>query len=106
VIDDKAGVISGTVMDGDKPAEGAIVRLFPKVPPFANTESGARTDAQGRFQIAGLAPGEYGVIAIPFAAAGIDSVEPVQQLAVRAETIRVERGGTQTVSLTLTDPSH
>ncbi len=108
VIDDKPGVIAGTVTDGDKPAAGAMVRLYPKVPPFANSDAGARTDNQGRFQINGLTPGEYGVLALPSTTGPQPAgyAEAVTQLAARARTITVERGGTATVTLPLSDPLH
>jgi hypothetical protein len=109
VIDDKPGVISGTVADGGNPAAGAEVMLYPKVLPAGLPISldTVRTDAQGRFQIAGLTPGEYRIVAWRLPAVrrpgGYGDILP--QLADQAETIRVERGGTSTVSLKLTDPS-
>ncbi len=106
VIDDKPGVITGTVSDGDKPADRAVVTLFtPSLQPVAS-QPPAFIDKQGRFQITGLAPGEYGAVAWPMAARiDHDSTDAMSRLAANAETIRVERGGTSTVSLKLTDPS-
>jgi len=108
VIDDKPGAIAGTVFDGHKPVTEAMVRLFPKVPSqLANPMRNIRTDKQGRFQINGLTPGEYQILALP-SATGPQSVgyaKAVAQLAASAQSVKVERGGTVTVTLPLTDPS-
>lgn len=107
VIDDKPGVITGSVMDGDKPAP-ALVRLvtLPITPDQIYLAATANQD--GKFSFLGLTPGEYRAVALPAQAAGTRSVDndALIQLAARAETITVERGGTQTVSLKLVDPSH
>jgi hypothetical protein len=104
VIDDKPGVVAGTVTDGDEPADGAMVSLFAQDP--SQAKFGARTDSQGRFRFAGLVPGEYRAVAVPFAATRPENEEAVSQLAARAESIKVERGGATNVDLKLTDPSH
>jgi hypothetical protein len=74
VISDKAAAITGSVMSGDKPVPNALI-VARKWPPaemdpsvassgFSYGRSQARSDQQGRFQIAGLAPGEYRAIAV------------------------------------------
>ena len=112
VIDDKPGVISGTVTDGDKPAVQAEINLYPKdLPPgrLPLTVSGGtvRTDQDGKFQIRGLAPGEYRIVAWKPPSGprpgGFGDILP--KLAAQAQFITVERGGAANVDLKLTDPS-
>ncbi len=113
MIDDKPGVISGTVTDGDKPAAEAEVRLYPKVPPLGvstatNPGSSVRADKQGKFQINGLAPGEYGIAAwqSPTVRRPTGYGDILPQLAAQAQSITVERGGTVVVTVPLSDLSH
>jgi hypothetical protein len=109
LIDDKPETISGTVTDGDKPAARAEVRLYPKAPPSPDlpleySASSVRTDREGKFQINGLTPGEYRIVAWqppPTGSAGV-----LMPLAAHAQSINVERGGTATVTLPLSDPLH
>jgi hypothetical protein len=110
VIDDKPGVISGTVTDGDQPAADAEVRLYPKVPPLGvstvtNFGNSVRADKQGKFQINELAPGEYGIAAwqppTVRGSTGIGYSAPAR----RPHPI-LERGGTVSITVPLSDPSH
>lgn len=113
VIDDKPGVISGTVTDGDKPAAEAEVRLYPKdLPPdrlpLPVSGSSLRTDQIGKFQINGLKPGEYRIVAWqppPTGSRPGGFGDILAKLAALAQSITVERGGTANVDLKLTDPS-
>jgi hypothetical protein len=105
VIDDKPGAISVTVTDGDKPAAGARVILFPQVPQSSRTEISVVADAQGRFTFAGLVPGDYHAVAVPRTFGGSADSDAVTQLVAHAETITVERGSTKTVVLRLSDPA-
>jgi hypothetical protein len=99
VIDDKAGAITGTVMDGDKPVAGALARVFTQVPQSVDGQLSVLADKDGRFQFAGLAPGEYRVVAV-------SSVSVQLSDAARAETITIERGSIRNVTVKLSDPSH
>ncbi|HEY1755584.1 MAG TPA: carboxypeptidase-like regulatory domain-containing protein [Bryobacteraceae bacterium] len=101
VIDDKPGAISGTVTDGDKPAARARVILVPQVAQSSRAEMSADTDPQGRFRFTGLTPGEYQVAALPQDLGGLPYSDARSQVLIHAETIDVERGGTQSVSLKL-----
>lgn len=117
VIDDKPGTISGRVSDGGNPAVKAEVKLYPKDPPTTGVLSLAgvlpitggtvRTDEQGNFQIKGLTPGEYRIVAWqpPSAPRATGYGDLLPQLAARARSITVERGGTANVTLPLSDPS-
>jgi 5-hydroxyisourate hydrolase-like protein (transthyretin family) len=67
VVDDKSGSIVGTVMSGDQPAGGALVVAVKWPPNFERMLSGlghAKADGSGKFQVSGLPPGEYRVIAV------------------------------------------
>jgi hypothetical protein len=57
-------------------------------------------DDQGRFQIGGLAPGEYRVLAIPVGT--LSRVPP--DIVNRAEKVTLERGGSQSVALKIVEP--
>jgi hypothetical protein len=112
VIDDKPGVISGTVTDGDKPADQAEVRLYPKdlSParlPLPVSGGTLRTGHDGKFEIKGLKPGEYRIVASPQLAGprpgGLGDV--LYKLAAHAELITVERGATVNADLKQTEPS-
>lgn len=67
VLDDKPATVTGTVTDGDKAVGGAWVIAarwpLPLNQIFIATAS-APADEQGRFQITGLAPGEYRFVAL------------------------------------------
>lgn len=104
VIDDKPGVITGTVMSGDKPVSQpyVIARKWP--PNFSSPTgmAGARGDDAGRFRIAGLAPGEYRVLALR-------SLDPSTSNAAlerawsAGKKIEVGPSGLQNVTLEVTD---
>lgn len=67
VLDDKPAAVTGTVMDGDKAVGGAWV-IAARWPLPLNqifiAAASATSDDQGRFQIPGLAPGEYRFVAL------------------------------------------
>jgi hypothetical protein len=112
VIDDKPGVISGTVTNGDNPAAEAEVRLYPKDLPSARlplpvSGGNLRTGHDGKFEIKGLKPGEYRIVAwqppTDPRPGGVGDI--LAKLAALAQSITVERGGIANVDLKLTDPS-
>jgi hypothetical protein len=70
VIDDKPAAIAGAVTDGEKPVGKAYV-IAAKWPLAEMPEgwrfqptAGTTADDQGNFQLAGLAPGEYRIVAL------------------------------------------
>ena len=102
IIDDHAATISGTVAERDKVSGGVMVAAV-KWPmssdaPFSTVS--AMADEQGRFQIGGLAPGEYRILAVTTG----DLAQMQPDTVNRAEKVTLERGGSQTVSLKIVDP--
>ncbi len=109
VVGDQPASITGKVLDGSTPQPGALVALVrwpltradPLRPYQLNTNSGE----DGAFQLAGVPPGEYRVLAVPTGAAlGLGEPGVMQQLAERAERVLLERGGSKSVELKLVDP--
>lgn len=108
VIDDHAATISGSVAERDKVSGGVMVTAV-KWPVSSEAASllemlgpnaSAMADDQGRFQIGGLAPGEYRVMAIPVGS--LSGLPP--DTVSRAEKVTLERGGSHSVSLKIVEP--
>jgi hypothetical protein len=108
VIDDKAATISGSVAEYYN-VSARIMVMAVKWPVPSDTTSlsallspGAdvTADDQGRFQIGGLAPGEYRVLAIPVGT--LSRLPPA--IVNGAEKVTLERGGSQSVSLKIVEP--
>lgn len=97
VVDNQAATLSGSVLDGDKPVREATILLSPSSRPTVTGED-------GRFQIGGLAPGEYRVLAVPSLSA-LDA-DAINRLLTTAPSVTLERGASKTISLRLSDPSH
>ncbi len=108
VIDDKPGAITGAVMSGDKPVSQPFVIARKWPPPDGPMRSrwgaaSARGDDAGRFRLAGLAPGEYRVVALR----SLD--QPPSETALEAalsaaKKIEVGLNGLQNVTLEVTEP--
>jgi hypothetical protein len=105
VIDDKAATISGTVAERDR-VPGRVMVVAVRWPLSLEGLSllqlgvSAPANDQGRFQIGGLAPGEYRVLAVT-----ADSLSHVQlDIVNRAEKVTLERGSSQSVSLKIVEP--
>jgi hypothetical protein len=111
VIDDKAATISGSVAERDKVTDRImVVAMKWPVPADAtslsallNLSNSVSTDDQGRFQIGGLAPGEYRVLALTGDTL-IRNGDRLSQLAGRGEKVTVERESSQNVSLKIVEP--
>lgn len=60
-----AGRVEGVVLQGDDPAYGALVRLFPEPanPNHTGMSQDARTDEDGHFVISSVVPGRYHAVA-------------------------------------------
>jgi protocatechuate 3,4-dioxygenase beta subunit len=107
VIDDKPAVLTGSVTEDDKPVHQPIVYLtkwpISSLNPIVKTTG----DNEGRFQITGLAPGEYRVLALLSApiADGLDLTKDiVPRLWSRADKLTLARGRSQSLTLKLADP--
>ena len=107
VIDDRSAVLSGSVTEDGRPVSQPIVYLtrwpMSSLNPIVDTTG----DNQGRFQITGLAPGEYRVLAVLSAPLpdGLELEKDVlPRLWNRADTLTLRRGSSQTVALKLADP--
>ena len=105
MLDDQPATITGTVRDGDKPVSKPFVLVvkwpFTEGDPLLSSEHPAGDD-QGRFQISGLAPGEYRVIALT---KNIVNTQISDQLLSRGEKVTLERGSLKDISLKRIDPS-
>jgi hypothetical protein len=108
LIDDHAGTIRGSLDGYDKAAARVMVVAvkwplpaeIPSTQALLNTAAGTAADDQGRFQIGGLVPGEYRVLATT--AGDLSMVQP--DTVSRAEKVIVERGGSQTISVKIVEP--
>ena len=106
VIDDRPAVLSGSVTEDERPVSQPIVYLtrwpMSSLNPIVDTTG----DNEGRFQITGLAPGDYRVLAVLSAplADGLELKKDVlPRLWHRAEKLTLKRGSSQTVALKLAD---
>jgi protocatechuate 3,4-dioxygenase beta subunit len=107
VIDDKPGVIAGAVMSGDKPVSQPFVIARKWPPPdapmlFRWGLGTARGDDAGRFRIAGLAPGDYHLIALRSLDPSTSNAAFERALSA-AKKIEVGPNGIQNVTLEVTD---
>ena len=112
VIDDKAATIRGSVTERDKVA-GRIMILAVKwplspggssLPMLLGTSTNTPADDQGKFQIGGLAPGEYRVFGVTEDIALRMKPDSLVRLVNRAEKVTLERGSSQSISLKIVEP--
>jgi hypothetical protein len=107
VLDDQPAAITGLVTEGDKPFSQPLV-FVAKWPSLAVATPRPTTgDNSGQFQITGLQPGEYRVLAVPSTPLPDGQQIPQSMLGKLwndAERITLERGGSKAVALKLSDP--
>lgn len=107
VLDGQPASIAGTVTDGDKPFSQPLIFVVKWPSLEAVTLDPITGDNGGQFQIAGLAPGEYRVLAVPST-----PLPDGQQIGQRmlgelwssADSVTLEQGGSKTIALKLSDP--
>jgi hypothetical protein len=100
-----AEIIIGGVMGGDKPVSRPVVMARKWPPQAILSPSGtvaARGDEAGQFRIAGLAPGEYHVIALRSLDPATNQAALERALAA-AKKVEVGPNGIQNVTLEVTD---
>ena len=100
VVSSASAQVEGSVIDGDQAVTGAHVRLKadPETPYNRFRAANARTDQTGHFSVAGLAPGNYRVMARFRPSPGSDSLKSDPQVVTLSEHDR------KTVQLTVTKP--
>jgi len=109
VVDDKPASITGAVVDGDKPVGQAHIVLVRWPVSREDVYLSAKNvdgDGEGRFQFAGLAPGEYRILAVaPENLGKLDQPRILERLLSGAERVTLTGGGSQNLTLKLTDPA-
>jgi hypothetical protein len=106
VIDDQPAAITGSVTEGDKPFSQPLV-FVAKWPSLQTIPRPITGDNDGKFQITGLEPGEYRVLAVqstPLPDGQQISSAMLAKLWADAEKVTVERGGSRNVTVKLSDP--
>ena len=103
-IDDKAAALTGTVTHGDKPASRVVVLLRPESDALAGGRS--VVSEGGSFQLSGIVPGDYRILALPQPARGSLAPDAVARLMNGAQKIRLDPGSSQNLSLALTEAPH
>ena len=110
VIDDKPAVVSGVVAKDDQPLSKAYVVLakWPFTAENLSLDFKAATGGDdGSFRFAGLAPGEYRILAVPPETKDkLDEPGVLERLLVGAAKITLDRGDVQSVQVKPTDPMH
>lgn len=106
VLDDQPAAITGSVTDEDKPFSQPLV-FVAKWPSLEATPHPVTGDNDGTFQIAGLEPGEYRVLAVQSTSLpdGQQIRSPMlSKLWSSAQKVTLEKDSSQNVELKLSDP--
>jgi hypothetical protein len=103
VVDDKPATLRGVVANGNDPVSRPQIVLA-KWPPNREdlflSVSGASGNDDGRFQLVGLAPGEYRILAVPEETrAGLEEPGVLQRLLEHAEKVILEPSEVQELRL-------
>ncbi len=107
-IDSNPSTLSGSVRNNDRPVGDATMLFapWPYTPGvYMDQMRQVVVDDKGEFQVPGLVPGEYRVFAVANSdVSRATAPANLQRLLTSAQTVKLARGGTQTVTLRLTDP--
>jgi hypothetical protein len=109
VVDDKPAAIAGQVVSDHKPVSQAavIVAKWPTPDPdtFLPADfSFTKTDEAGKFQLGGLAPGEYRIVAVsPLRLAEDPPIEKVRQALAACRKIELRASGFESIELEVSD---
>lgn len=98
----QGSAIEGAVLDAkDRPVAGATVVAIPDAARRGRTElyQTERADQQGKFQLHGLAPGEYELIAVEYLDEDYRDPEFLKQYQNSSLTIQLEKGERKTTTL-------
>jgi hypothetical protein len=108
IVDDKPALIRGTVVDGDKTVGHAHVVLLKwpvSIEDVFLSAKRAEADDDGKFLFAGLAPGEYRILAVMAETADLlDEPHVLERLLSGAETVTLSASDAQNQTLRVTDP--
>jgi len=104
-LDNRAGSVSGDVTDGSRPAPGATISVAPEhyrgeMPLGQGTGKRSVVDPAGHFEVTGLAPGDYRILATKSAAQDPDVLLNILSSAPK---ITIAPGSSQSVNLRITN---
>jgi protocatechuate 3,4-dioxygenase beta subunit len=102
VMNAQAAAIQGAVMDAkDQPVAGATVIAVPDAARRGRSDTceSDRADQQGRFNLHGLAPGEYDVIAVEYLEDDYRDPEFLKKYQGSGVAVRLEKGEHKAISL-------
>jgi hypothetical protein len=108
VLGENPATVSGTVVDDDKPVRRShvvLIRWPPNSRDLFSSVSGIESDENGRFQFAGVAPGEYRILAVAAEdRAKLNRPNALASLLDGAEKLSLGERQYQDMKLTLTRP--
>jgi hypothetical protein len=108
ILEDKPAVVVGAVTDDDKPIRrpyAVLVRWPPNSRDMFSSVSGVLGDESGRFQFAGLAPGDYRLLAVSADdRAKLERPNALARVLEGAERLSLGERQYQSVTLRLTKP--
>jgi len=108
VFTQKATEIAGRVVDATgREVSNYVAVAFPedqqRWTPLTRTIASVRPDQQGRFNIRGLPPGRYMVVAVDYLQSGQErDPKTLERLRARATAVALSEGGVQNLTLALT----
>lgn len=106
VIDDKPATITGSVVDHDEPVSRPIV--IARKLPFHVIEgtwgwASGQGDGTGKFQLTGLPPGEYRIIALRALSRDPKGTAALERVLAAGQRVEVDKNGVQNVTVEVSD---